>query len=133
MSARPIKVANVRDLPLPREWEPWMVWVGRAVPRWGLKASPLANPWKVGKPSHIGGGVHIGARGKPVRVPSGNLTPEDAVRLYRESMDVALWSKEEAPLAELDRLRAKLKEHGKLVLVGGPHAEVIKEVLEAQA
>jgi len=113
VSARPIEVANVRDLPPPSEWPEWYVWVGRAVPRWGLKASPLANPFR----------LHRYPRERAVKHYRGLL--ESAVSGRR-----CVWTIWHIPFTqELARLRALLRRHGKLVLVGGPHAEVIKEVL----
>ena len=120
-----IEIANVRALPPPSEWGPWVVYVGRAAPRKGFNASPLANPYAVGR-----------FRGFPV-------TREDAVELYHGYFSHA--RRNGSPVEpELDRLRALLKEHGRLTLAcwcenwngegpapGRCHAEVIKEVLES--
>jgi len=137
MEASSITIANARELGPPSEWEPWVVYVGRENKRRGLKASPLANPFLVGKPP---------AWTKHTTTQDGMLCPwgwerrhtatrESAILSYRRKWLVPILRMDETSLlkravvAELDRLRALLKEHGKLVLVGGPHAEVIKEVL----
>ena len=136
-----IEIANVRDLPPVAEWDPWMVYVGRRNNRRGLKASPLANPWRDGD-------VH------PIAI--GTMSSDELISEYRAELTHWLstrrvrfhWSRYPPPLRghtgiapeyaakELDRLRALHEKHGKLVLVCwcAPkpcHAEYIKEVLEA--
>lgn len=124
-----ITVANVRDFLVPNMAsggkctafpDETYVWVGRMLPRWGLRASPLRNPFRVGKP--------------PWNGASFLLTQADAVSLYRMHFRDRGASEEE----ELARLRALHEKHGKLVLVCACHpkpchASVIKEVLEAGA
>ena len=115
-----ITVANVKDLGPPGAWEPWCVYVGRAAPRKGLKASPLANPYRLSEKQAIGYGVRL-------------CTREEIVGLYRRYV---LGDRDDAAVrAELDRLLALYREHGRLTLVCwcSPkpcHAEVIREYLE---
>jgi len=102
------------------------VYIGREVRRYRLKRSPLANPWRVGKLSHIGSGSFFGAHAKRVWVPKGNLTRQDAVRLCRESMEVSLWHQHHTVIDELARHRALLAEHDRLLYIcwcGSEHLE----------
>ncbi len=116
-----IFVANVRDyivggkVVLPAN----AVYVGRAVNRYGLKRSPLANPWVIGQPPH-GGAKH-------------RLTREEAIEFYRELL--ACRRRWDADTRELSRLRT-LAAQGDLILVcwchpKDCHARIIKELLEA--
>jgi len=132
-----IEIAKVGDLPPVSEWDPWMAYVGRENRRRGLKASPLANPFVYGKRTDGLTQTEVGAVNWSSRYC---VNREDAVAMFEKNwLDPMLHMGEKAILraglpnvvAELDRLRALLKEHGRLVLVGGPHAEVIKEVLES--
>jgi len=128
-----IEIAKVGDLPPPAEWKPWMVYVGRQNNRRGLKASPLANPFPIGRQWHGQVSLEDPNHNPPWHcwsVPP-SLTRRDVIRLYKSYLGTAVRHRVAFMVADLDRLRALLKEHGKLVLVGGPHAEVIKEVLES--
>ena len=123
-----ITIANVRDLPPPSEWEPWVVYVGRVAPRKGLKASPLGNPYGV---SDYGLLVALRNYGSDIM----HATQSRDAR-QKEYADVR---------AELARLRALAVEHGRLTLVcwcetwdgtgeapGMCHAEIIRKWLEAR-
>ena len=129
-----ISVATVRDyvvdgkVVLPEN----AVYVGRAVKRWGLRESVLANPYKIGSWNPFS---------------SCRITRAGAIELYRNNFlgDAETDSRDRAPWIrdELARLRA-LATQGELTLVchcvtwdgtgeapGKCHAEVIKAVLEA--
>ena len=118
MQPPPISVANIRDLEPPSEWPAWYVWVGGRSSRRGLKASPLANPYRAGQyPTHI----HMWP-----------LNSEDVIYWYRIWLVHSHWGMKYFELGRLDNL---LKKHGRLVLVCrcAPkpcHAEVIREWLE---
>lgn len=108
---------------------PHAAYIGRAAPRRGLKASPLANPFKVG----------------------GDIpTVEDAVAIYRIYLSYRPLTNTDRlgefdaceEEAELSRLRALHEEHGKLLLLcwcenwdgegeapGKCHGEVIRDAL----
>jgi len=126
-----IRVGNVRDYirggkaVLPEG----AAYVGREVKRYGLKASPLASPFRIGEANtcpSLGDGKRLSRRG--------------AVEAYRMALDYAPG---EPVLTELARLRA-LASGGDLLLLcwcetwdgtgeapGKCHAEVIREYLEA--
>ena len=113
-----IHIANAKDLPPVDEWPANHVYVGRAVPRKGLKVSPLANPWSVPR--------------------SGNT--ETVLTYFRTWVN----GREGYPSGdEIHRLRALYDEHGDLTLVcwcvtwdgtgeapNRCHSEIIKAVLE---
>jgi len=120
-----ITIANVRDLPPPSEWPEWRVWVGRAAPRWKLKASGLANPFKVGQ--------------YPTQINMHTMTLEDVLYWYRVWL---LRSASGAKMMDMSWLRSLLRKHGRLELVcccitwdgrgDAPrkcHAEAIRDVL----
>ena len=114
-----ITIANVRDLPPPSEWKPWVVYVGRAAPRRGVKRSPLANPYNVGQ--------------WPTHSSMWPLGEDDVMYWYRVWLHRA---SSVMKMIEMGHLRSLLKEHGKLVLAcwcvpRRCHAEVIREVLDA--
>ncbi len=132
-----ITIANARDflvdgkVVLPDERH---VWVGRAVPRWGLKASPLGNPYRLG----------ISPRDR-----HDLITHERAVDLYGGYFPHMVRGEDpgKRPCQDaLSRLRSILKQHGRLTLVcccetwdgegdapGRCHAEIIREyLLEAE-
>ncbi len=127
-----ITIANIRDfivngkLCLPEN----AVYVGREVRRYGLKASPLANPWKAGE--------------KPYPQAAEVFTREDAVETYREYLALRPSKRQDrfgeyatcAEGQELDRL-TELVRKGPLVLVCwcAPklcHAEVIRDCIMEQ-
>jgi len=123
-----IEIANVRTLPPPAEWPPWMIYVGRACPRKGLKASPLANPYRVGQWDTL--------------QPPHTMDVEQCVYRYRFLLPMHLGM---MAMLDLRRLRALLAEYGRLTLVcfcetwdgtgeapGKCHAEVVREYLLAQ-
>lgn len=126
-----ITVANVKDLGSPDTWEPWCVYVGRANPRKGLKASPLANPYRLSEQQAIGYGVRL-------------CTREEILGLYRRYV---LGSRDDAAVRdELGRILALYRTRGRLTLVcwcvtwdgtgeapGRCHAEVIREYLASAA
>jgi len=122
-----IHIANVRDFLVPNPTgrgkravfpDEAHVWVGRAAPRWGLKASPLANP-------------------SAIRDFMGTTRDEKrrwCIRAYRIGLQNALIVREPQKLAELARLRAIHEKHGRLTLVCACapkpcHAEEIRRVL----
>jgi hypothetical protein len=97
------------DLPLVETWldvlrspgrPEWVVYVGRGV--YGLTASPLRNPYRVGQHVPIGGGRR--------------LTTGDCVALFRARLR-AMRAEAPALHAEIDRLTAIYREHGRLALV----------------
>ena len=136
-----IEIGNIRDFLVPNPSgkgrhaefpDEAHVWVGRAAPRWGLKASPLANPHKekvVGREAAVGmfrADLHFW-------VQRWRATGFDTVSAPPMRI-------------ELDRLRALHAKHGKLVLVcccetwdgegkapGLCHAEVVLEELLREA
>ena len=115
-----IEIANASDLPPVAEWDPWMVYVGRRDNRRGLKASLLENP---DSPKCFVG-----------RTAEEKL--RNCLRCYRICLQNAMAAEGSWIGVELDRLRAIHEKHGKLVLAcwchpKPCHAEVIKEVLEA--
>jgi len=113
-----ILIANIRDLLPPSMWPAWYVYVGRENKGWKLAESPLANPYKVGMNY------------------CGYYTREEVVAVYSQKVLRAYNNVpvSEEVIAELARLRALFKRHGKLVLVCwcAPkrcHAEAIREFL----
>lgn len=118
-----IRIVNVRDLLVPHGKgkravfpDESYVWVGRQNGRWGLRCSPLHNPFRVGK--------------SPWNGASFLLTRTEAVALYRMYFRDRGGSEEE----ELDRLRSLYQKHGRLTLVCACapkpcHAEEIRRVL----
>jgi len=115
----------IKEFGPPAEWPEWVVYVGRAAPRYGLRASPLANPW----------GPHL-------RDDRYRASQAKSVSLYRRYLEMR--RPRDADTGELKRLRTLLRKPGKLVLVcwcfdsetgkgkRPCHAEVIREVLEAR-
>jgi len=127
-----IEVVNIRDYIVDGKvvLPPHAVYIGRAAPRYGLKKSPLANPYPVGQ-----------KYGKPPQ----KRTLEESLALYAAHLAGALWTGVDGDgkrypttlRVEVDRLRALHKEHGKLLLAcwckpKACHGDVIKEVLEAE-
>ena len=127
-----IEVGNIRDYLVDGKavLPEGAVWVGRAAPRWGLKASPLGNPYRPGQWNHEG-----------MRRPR-QLSLADCLEAYH------VWLIHKPTLAchmELARLRGMLTRNGSLVLLcgcetwdgtgeapGKCHAEILKEYLEAE-
>jgi len=132
-----IEIANARDLGPPSEWPEWYVYVGRAAPRKGLKASRLANPHRVGRhcfvPELRNGARYLREVEKASR--------DEVLAAYRGDLELAVSGyKTDGAIPgmriELARLRALHEKHGKLTLVCwcAPkpcHGDVIKAVLEA--
>jgi len=133
----------IKEFGPPDKWPEYEVYVGRACPRRGLKASPLANPYAAESLP--------GDRGDDAR--------RRAVRLYRDRLQRLLDVREVRPdrfpeahdaismQAVIASLRLLGSRHGRLVLVcwcfheneDGTwqgkrpcHAEVIREVLGAK-
>jgi hypothetical protein len=119
-----IEVGNVRKYIKDRKLQPlppYTVYIGRANPRYGLKKSPLANPFKITLVDYREAVI-----GKYRTLTRGWLRPGSAGYPvgYLQS-------------AELSRLRSLHKEHGKLLLLcwckpKACHGDVIKEVLEGE-
>ena len=145
-----ITIANVRDFLVPNPAgkgkravfpDEAHVWVGRAAPRWGLKASPLRNPFRKKGSMLVSSAGHPRMSERPVK-PAYPPTLEHIVGHYRSWLRQRI--REEHPsiqLRELDRLRA-LHEKQDLTLIcccetwngegeapGLCHAEVVREEL----
>ncbi len=123
-----ITIANIRDLGPPAEWEPWQVYVGRKVGRRGLKRSPLANPFRIGRLAcdevPWASRTHATFR----------LSREDVIESYQTWLEYAAPLETGLVKAELAHLRALLASHGRLTLVCwcAPkpcHAEVVRDWL----
>ena len=118
-----IQIANANLLPPPAEWPEHYVYVGRAMPRRGMKGSPLRNPFRVG--ARYGG--------------SDRLSAAEAVRCYEGWLRGWLGRGDGPPqrapiVAELQRLVDMVVERRELVLVcwcapDPCHARVISDVL----
>ena len=113
---------------------PWIVYCGRAMPRYGLKASPLANPFKPRNEKEISEVLYCYERmiKQVIASPDSNLHTFENTNIIVESKNI---------YNELTRLKSLLKEHGKLTLVcwcvdkdgnGICHTKIIKDVLEAK-
>ena len=115
-----IEVGNIRDYLVDGKavLPEGAVWVGRAAPRWGLKASPLGNPYRPGQWNHEG-----------MRRPR-QLSLADCLEAYR------VWLIFRPTLAahmEFGRLYSRRDD---LLLLCGCHpkpchADIIKERLES--
>ena len=117
------------------------VYVGRAVKRYGLEASVLANPFAIGDrlplPRRLASGRHKRHRGV--------ISRADSIELYGRYLRNSIRPRPYCPYRiELARLRA-IAAQGNLLLLchcetwdgrgpapGRCHAEVIREVLLAQ-
>jgi len=153
-----ITIANVRDFLVPNPTgkgkravfpDEAHVWVGRAAPRWGLRASPLGNPARLRRWSdlivEIAGQFHweafyIKTRQEAVRAFA-TLWLRPISRMSERGALLSGVPRREM-MAELSRLPALHAKHGRLVLVcccetwdgegeapGLCHAEVVREEL----
>ena len=116
-----ISVANVRDFIVDGKVElpPNAVYVGRAVNRYRLKASPLANPYTIGMWNWS---------------VNKFLDEGDVMERYRHLLPLLCIRSASGVKEELTRL-ADLARRGPLVLVcwcapKACHADIIREVLE---
>lgn len=131
-----ITVANIRDYIVGGKvvMPPNAVWVGRAAPRWGIKASVLRNPFVIGKTVAEQGPVFLSFR--PADIPWSWTRVDRAlsIDLYRSLLRAQRGNR--IIEAELDRLHAlAARDQLKLVCGCAPkpcHADVIKEYLEAR-
>jgi len=121
-----ISVANAQDLGPVEQWPRNYVYVGRAVPRRGFKASPLANPY------HVGGQYEVRSGVPPLRIQFGR---RECVAYYEPWLIEQLNASICHTQVEFGRL-LRMAGEGDLVLVcwchpKRCHADTIKRLLEA--
>ena len=121
-----ISVVNIKDYGVPKN--SWEVYIGRKNVSYGLKESPLANPFKTMFITKVDAIIRdrdtVTAR-----------TREEAIRLYKEMFYKEIDSGNVFITRECDRLRELHRKHGELILVCwcAPrlcHGNIIKDHLE---